>query len=261
MLGKSDSHFATCDHDLHRIRRASVSRPLSKQAIRLQEPVIQTILELLCQRVEEKSQAGEVVDVWPCYVAFTSGVIHGYSFGTSLDYMNDPDFGKEPLQHILAASMACHILKQFPWLLGITELAPDCANKLLSPPLDNLIIQTRQLTERVKETIRTKRETSAIFDLILLDPNLPTVEKDVPHLVDTAKTLTAAGTHTTATALKVITYFVLADTNVLSRLLAELKAAQPDPDVPACLSNWSVFHTFPLLSTKVFAWTTASRTG
>ena len=203
----------------------------------MQEPVIQSIIELLCRRLEEKSHAGEVVDVWPCYVALTSDFIYGYSFGTSLDQMNSPEFGSESLHHIIAASMSCHILKQFPWLLSITELAPDWVNKFFSPPLYNLIIQTRQMTDRVEETMRTKREVSAVFDSILLDPSLPAIEKDVPHLVDTAKTLTAAGTFTTATALKVITYFVLADPHVLSKLLAELGTVQPDPYVAAPLSK------------------------
>jgi cytochrome P450 len=54
-------------------------------------------------------------------------------------------------------------------------------------------------------------------------------------MIDESRVLLAAGTDTTARALSVITYHLLADPARLKKLKAELDTALPDPDtIPNC---------------------------
>jgi cytochrome P450 len=61
----------------------------------------------------------------------------------------------------------------------------------------------------------------------LLDSNLPPEELTVPRLADEAQTVVAAGQVTTTHFLKLTSFYVLANPEILRRLKEELKSAMP----------------------------------
>jgi cytochrome P450 len=63
----------------------------------------------------------------------------------------------------------------------------------------------------------------------LINGDLPTSEKSLPRLVDEGQTMIAAGQETSSFFLKTVTYFILANPEIHSRLKAELAEAIPDP--------------------------------
>lgn len=78
----------------------------------------------------------------------------------------------------------------------------------------------------------------------LIGGDLPESEKTDERMIDESRVLLAAGTDTTARALSVITYHLLADPARLKKLKAELDTSLPDPDIlPRC----SQVETLPYL--------------
>ena len=63
----------------------------------------------------------------------------------------------------------------------------------------------------------------------LINGDLPPEEKTLKRLVDEGQTMIAAGQQTTAHFLKIVTYHILANEDVYSRLKAELREAILDP--------------------------------
>jgi len=78
----------------------------------------------------------------------------------------------------------------------------------------------------------------------LIGGDLDASEKTDERMIDESRVILAAGTDTTARALAVITYHLLADPMRLKKLKSELDAALPDPDaLPMC----SQVETLPYL--------------
>lgn len=69
----------------------------------------------------------------------------------------------------------------------------------------------------------------------ILQSNLPESDKTVSRLKDEAAIVVGAGTLTTAWALSVATYHLIASPRILTALKAELKSAIPDPDASVTL--------------------------
>jgi cytochrome P450 len=78
----------------------------------------------------------------------------------------------------------------------------------------------------------------------LIGGDLAESEKTDERMIDESRVLLAAGTDTTARALSVITYHLLADSERLKKLKSELQTALPDPStLPRC----SQVETLPYL--------------
>ena len=60
-LGGHDSAFSTVEHQLHRQRRAAFSSFFSKASVRKLEPLIQSLVRKLCQKLQGKVNTGEPV--------------------------------------------------------------------------------------------------------------------------------------------------------------------------------------------------------
>ena len=95
MLGSNAMTFGTVSHDLHRQRRGAISPFFSKASIRRLQPVIQILADKLCNRIEEKLERGQVVNLVHAYSAFTQDVITEYCFSDCRNVLDKEDFGPE----------------------------------------------------------------------------------------------------------------------------------------------------------------------
>jgi cytochrome P450 len=86
--------------------------------------------------------------------------------------------------------------------------------------------------------VRGEKENHASGTTIfhgLINGDLAESEKTDERMIDESRVILAAGTDTTARALSVITYHLLADPERLKKLKSELDNALPDPDtLPRC---------------------------
>jgi cytochrome P450 len=94
LFGFSEAAITTKDHDMHRMRRASMSRMFSKESVRRLEPLMQDNLNKLFKRLQEFQESMRPVSVLPMFAAFTNDLIVEYSFGINRNWLEAPEFNK-----------------------------------------------------------------------------------------------------------------------------------------------------------------------
>jgi cytochrome P450 len=72
-FGAPDSVLAAVHHDLHRMRRATLSPLFSKASVNRLEPVIQDKVDKLVERMYEFRLSGQPIPVFEMFTAFTNG--------------------------------------------------------------------------------------------------------------------------------------------------------------------------------------------
>lgn len=94
VFGFSQAAGATADHDLHRTRRAAMSKMFSKESVRKLEPIMRRNLDKLLLRLKEFQDDGREISLLPMFGAFTNDVISEYAYGFSMNWVQGPEFNK-----------------------------------------------------------------------------------------------------------------------------------------------------------------------
>ncbi|KAL9104891.1 MAG: hypothetical protein Q9163_000208 [Psora crenata] len=90
----SQAAGATAEHDLHRTRRAAMSKMFSKEAVRRLEPIMRTNLDKLLIRLKEFQDDGKDISLLPMFGAFTNDVISEYAYGFNSNWVQAPQFNR-----------------------------------------------------------------------------------------------------------------------------------------------------------------------
>ncbi|CAK7226446.1 hypothetical protein SCUCBS95973_006202 [Sporothrix curviconia] len=235
------SMLATRDHDLHRRRRAVLSRYFSHQNVRRLVPLLNETLENLLRRLDQHScEAGTDADGLPVpahlkmyFKATTKDVIQSYAFGGGQMCLDMPDLN-EPLFRVLSMGRMAPTAVHFPWFIKGMRSLPTSVLIQLFPFLQASISFAQSMTctiTTIKAGTSVPTEApvrSSIFHEVL-SSGIDAANKETERIVDEAMVLAVAGTDTTAMTLTALTYKVLSDPVIFSRLRAELDAAIPDP--------------------------------
>lgn len=234
MFAKHYSMLPTRDHDLHRRRRAVLSRFFSHQNVRRLVPVINERLAAFLGRLELCGQSDDPVRLNPYFQAATKDVIQSYAFGggqmcLEMDDLNEPFFA------VLDSGRLTHISVHFNWFTSNMAKLPPSVLTVLEPSILAMIDFVDGLTETIEaiqsESPTDQPERGSIFREVL-DSNIDASDKRTERLVDEAMVLAIAGADTTALALVALSYHVLSDPSIFRRLRAELDSAMPDPTLP-----------------------------
>ena len=94
VFGFSQAAGATADHDLHRTRRAAMSKMFSKESVRRLEPIMRVNFNKLLVRLKEFQDDGREISLLPMFGAFTNDVISEYAYGFSSNWVQAPLFNK-----------------------------------------------------------------------------------------------------------------------------------------------------------------------
>ncbi|KAK1470715.1 hypothetical protein CCUS01_00830 [Colletotrichum cuscutae] len=239
-FGVDESLIGTLGHDEHRIRRAALSPYLSKQSVPALQPLMNRNMGILLGRLREFAQSGAPLKLDDAYAALTNDIVEDYAFGKSENRLQAADFDPSFRDAMLQGGKAGHVLKQFPSLMDLLRKLPDSLLLKLSPAMGAY----SQLQTSVKKQVAdiTQAHQMHAYDKTrrtifheILNSKLSDYDKSTDRFWQEGEVVVAVGTITTAWALGVSTYFVLATPEILSRLKAELEAAIPDPSQPLSL--------------------------
>jgi len=244
--------FATKDHDLHRIRRAPLSKFFSKAQIGKLEPEIQRLVQQLCDKLLLETGKGEPIDVTMAYSCFTSDTISDYSFGQSFGFLAQESWYPNYRAATYAFLQTVYIFRYFPFLRHLSMAAP-WLSKYMSQDM-GLLMKTiltdipRQVeSARADQSAGITRDRPTVFGE-LLNSNLPEREKGMKRISDEAAAVLAAGTETTSWTLAVITYHLLSDRKIFQRLTKELSDVVDDPKQ---LPTWTTLEKLPYLGAVI----------
>lgn len=94
VFGFSQAAGATADHELHRTRRAAMSKMFSKESVRRLEPIMRRTLDRLLLRLKGFQESGDEINLKSMYGAFTNDVITEYAYGFSTNWTEAPKFNE-----------------------------------------------------------------------------------------------------------------------------------------------------------------------
>jgi cytochrome P450 len=126
------SMLPTRDHQLHRQRRAVLSRFFSQQNVRRLVPAINATLANLLHRMEGWAEDGSIVSFNAAYKAATKDVIEGYALGEGQRCLDMKDLNASFFQ-LIAASRLSHVSVHFHWLLDLMAKLPLPVLMVLNP--------------------------------------------------------------------------------------------------------------------------------
>ncbi|KAK8001027.1 hypothetical protein PG991_013249 [Apiospora marii] len=242
------SVFSTTDHDLHRLRRAALSKFFSRAQISWLEAEIQVLVQRLCDKLLQESGKGEPIEVTTAYSCFTSDAISDYCFGQSFGFLVQESWYPNYRAATYAFLKTVYLFRYFPFLRHLS-IAASWLSKYMSKDMA-LLIQTIQTdipnqiqhaqADRRAGVVR-KRQT--VFGELLAS-SLPTHEKSLKRIADEAATLLAAGTETASWTLSVITHHLLNKPALLTKLTEELRGVMDDPRK---LPVWTTLERRPYL--------------
>jgi cytochrome P450 len=247
-LGNPTSHFATLDHDLHRIRRAPLNPFFSKQKIAKLEPVIQRQIDKLCERIEGFATEGEdedgkqvvnVLNVRYAYAAFTMDVATEYAMAKSTGNLDHPDFNPAFQNMLRGMGPVWHLSKQITWLPKAFDSLPAWMIKRMDEGAGQYREFQDRCLEQVKEIIsggdesdgtnNTDKTHKTIFHEVIASDNLPQADKTATRMQHEAMAITIAGTETTAFTLMIITFHLLKNNRAFLRRLRDELLEIPRP--------------------------------
>ncbi|KAI8625826.1 cytochrome P450 [Xylariaceae sp. FL1651] len=245
-----DSMFDTYDAAHHRKRRAAVTSPFSKQAVRALEPAILNIIDNVVARLGKLAGTGTVVEMHALWNNLTQEVIGQYCFGT--DQMSDLREGGDEAQFMLPTDVVPNIHawgRMFPWLFDFLEKLPISILSLLDKRLLDASKFDEQIGAQILKVLEMDQPQVGIknvFHEMRDSKHLSPEDKRFAYYKSEAGSFIGAGTETTASALTTLTYFVLANPEVLRKLREELETVMPEGR--AELPPTSTLETLPYLT-------------
>ncbi|GKZ74341.1 hypothetical protein AnigIFM50267_011840 [Aspergillus niger] len=217
--GGAPSIIVSNDADHSRFR-CLMSHGFSDSSLRGQEPIIKGYVDLLMQRLRENCDGGKAaIDLVKWYNFTTFDIIGDLAFGEPFNCLQNSDYHQWVsilISQVRAATYA-NVARRLP---GSTYLL-----KLLTP--SHVIAQkdthVALTTQKVKGRLGKTNDRPDFFSNILKHEN---TEKgfSFPELVTNASTLIIAGSETTATLLSGVTYLLLENPRVLSKLQDEVRS-------------------------------------
>ncbi|KAK2623556.1 hypothetical protein QTJ16_007110 [Diplocarpon rosae] len=228
---RSRSTIATVPHELHRRRRMPMNRLFSKTSIAKLEPLIQSTVDKLVARLRTFQQSSEVVPMHLAWACATADIISTYAFGQNSNYVETaPAFRCGLYETIRSTTKAAQAMKQISWILPLVKMIPLGVVKLLDRNIFSILVFQNQMRAYIQTIVdessdaRKSDSYRTIFHEILAS-DMPASETRVDRLTQEGVILLGAGMETTAWALSVITYHVLANPAIHAKLQAELDGA------------------------------------
>ncbi|MCJ1470579.1 hypothetical protein MMC07_009225 [Pseudocyphellaria aurata] len=168
------------------------------------------------------------------YKALTSDIIAWYAFGKSTGYITLHDYNGPWFEVFVKFFDFIHVFVHIGWLAPLMESLPIPVVTILMPTLGKVFELQQEWKIQIEEIKRSKGSTTHDETVFykLVHSDLPESEKATPRLQQEANVLIQAGQDTTASTLSALTYHLLVNPDILSKLKNELADAIPDPNHP-----------------------------
>lgn len=132
-IGTPGSVLGTMNHDLHRVRRATLNPYFSKQSIRRLEPILQGVLEKVLSRLKRNAKSGEPMKMNILFTATTTDIIWDYCFGENPNTLDLGDLNEPFVKAFADAAQGYHASTFMPWLQVGMKALPFSLVVLLMP--------------------------------------------------------------------------------------------------------------------------------
>ncbi|KAI9834936.1 MAG: hypothetical protein M1819_002659 [Sarea resinae] len=255
-FGLSRTEFGTAGHDLHRLRRSAVHPFFAKAKVASFEPVIQSKIDKLCERMEQSRTAGNVFPLQLAFTCLTMDIITEFAMSACFDYLDGPDFHPRWREVVSGFGHLGYMAKNVPLVFPLLQVLPLGLCNILAPKVacflefkDKCRVQVGKTRERISAG-KSREDRDTIFEA-MIHSDLSPGEKTDDHLREEAQSLIGAGTETVARTLAVISYYLLEAPEKLMRLRDEFNSVVSTSSIGALLPQ---LEQLPYLGRKQSFW-------
>lgn len=231
-FGSGLSAVSTRSSDLHRVRRGAMSSYFSMSNVRKYEPVVAGNVSELLHRLKKSQENNQVVNLADAYRCLAMDVVNSFAVPEPRKMLEVPDFGKgfnglmRDFSRLIALQR--HLLIVFPVVKAIPDwltvrMDPTGASKMLVDYMRSFETQTRKVVERHGKP--PPGQAMSVLDAIYTSAELDRRDKVVGRIVEEAQNVVGAGTETTGATLTNLTYHLLINPPMLTKLRDELSTA------------------------------------
>jgi len=215
----------TAPHQAHSRIRRLLSHAFSEKALRDQEPLIKVYVDLLIQRLSEKSKEGTVpLDIVSWYNWTTFDIFGDLMFAEPFDCLKAASY--HPWVDLLFKSIKAQTLANAAAHFGVLGLLKKYPPKSLT----EVRAQHMKMTaEKVDRRLSLKGERADFMSSILKHED-DDFAMSVPEIRATSFAVIIAGSETTATLLSGTTYHLLQNPDKLAILTKEVRDAFSSED-------------------------------
>ncbi|KAK0507631.1 hypothetical protein JMJ35_010154 [Cladonia borealis] len=220
------SASGTIPHELHRRRREALRPFFSQKNVLTLEPLIRNKVSQLCTFLEESDGP---VNLYDLYYALARDVVFQYSFGKDSNVLGDVGEAAILRKNLTQLLRGVKVTKHLHLLFRCIKSLPVSIAKYIMPRgvrnMKDLTISIRSEIECVLADTTNSQISSqrSIFYELRDNPALPASEKSASRLQQEGTLLVMAATESTAKAIGVTHFHLLANPTILSKLRAELK--------------------------------------
>jgi cytochrome P450 len=218
--GPKGPNILNADDEYHSRARRLLSHAFSEKALRDQEDLIHSYVDMLVERLNgEISASRDTVDMSQWYNFTTFDLIGDLAFGEPFDCLQESQY--HPWVKMVFVSIKLLVLSRplviYPFLAPIAKMfLPQRLERMRQ---DHFALTT----EKVHRRLETKTERPDFMTYILRfddERSMTTREMEA-----NAAVLILAGSETTASVLSGFTYYILTNPNAHQRLLDEIRGA------------------------------------
>ncbi|KAL4881704.1 cytochrome P450 [Aspergillus karnatakaensis] len=247
----------TADHNLHKVRRKSLTHFFSKKNILYLEGVITDKVDQMKQLITSHVAKKTPINLSDVFFAFSNDVVTNFLFAHQTNILTNESQTATLRHNSKELMMGINLNIHFPQVPDFLESLPMSPSRPIMPAglVDMLALFDRVRSElfaiiRAKElgfapdqsVGQTVKES--VYHSVLDSPNLPASEKSLLRLEQEGALLALAGTESPTQTLNVIFYHLLANPALLENLRNELSG------VPASAS-WTQLEQLPYLSAVI----------
>ncbi|KAF2228480.1 putative cytochrome P450 [Viridothelium virens] len=231
-LGFDGSHFLTTDHDLHRRRRKPLEPFFSRSGVLRLQPLLAETIEKLANRFEQMKGTNTVIHLDHAFYALSGDVVGKLCWAEKEEFLDDPNFSPEWYNLIHSIIKSIYLFQMFPWLARVVNRMPKRFVLWAMPQaqvfdsFDKMTLKNVAVAKKAK--VRNdkkdpfKRQYPSLFHWIV-NSDMPESELSDERLANEAQVILSAGSTSTARTLSHITYHVLANPHIQSRLQKDVK--------------------------------------
>ncbi|KAL8730480.1 MAG: hypothetical protein Q9166_004044 [cf. Caloplaca sp. 2 TL-2023] len=235
------------------MRRNALGKFFSRAQVSRLEPTVRDLAQRLCDKILVAGE-GTPFDLTTAYSLFTTDVISGYCLGKNLGLVAQKSWHPNFREPLYAQLRLVYLFRFIPFLKH-AGVAMAVITKHLSADMETLfnalIVDMPNYVKKAQADRDKGLDNSTTVFGSLLQSDLPPHEKSLQRMTEEGFSLFAAGTETVSWALTVITYHLLTQPALLSRLTAEVRQAVDDSVEPEQLPPWAVLEKQPYLGAVI----------
>lgn len=141
LLGMPGGVFGTEDHDVHRVRRAALERPLSRKSVAVNYDMFCHKADLLCDVFRSSLVETIPLDTRVWLLAYATDCFEGHMFRESgrMELLMNPQKAVEWKKSIVALLHWTPVVRQLPWIILTAKKLPVYIIRPLFPELAHVV--------------------------------------------------------------------------------------------------------------------------